>query len=118
MTLRYLSTGCLLRTGLRSDIENDPAVDLPLLEPVENVVDRRQWLLLDSRLHLAVGGKLQSLLKVLAGAHNRTPYGLAVKHQIENRDREFAGRQAVQDTGPATAQRSERLFECRKRHSC
>ena len=63
-------------------------------------------LLLDGRLHLAFGGKLQCFLEILACAHNRSPHGLAIQHQIENGNWEFAGRQTVQNAGPATAQRA------------
>ena len=60
--LRSLA-GRLFRTGLASDIQNDAAIDLPLLEAVKNIVDRCQWLLFDGGLDLALGGELQRFFK-------------------------------------------------------
>src|SRR5215831_18800159 len=72
---------CFLRRT--SDIEDDPSVNLALLEAIENMVDRPQRLLLDRCLDLPFGGELQRFLEVLPSAHNRAAQGLTVQHEIE-----------------------------------
>ena len=94
-----------------SDGEDHSTVDLARPQPVENVIYRLQRHRLDGRLYLALGGKRQRFLQVLARAHNRPPDGVAVQDHIENGNRKVARRQSIQHAGAAAAQHADRLLE-------
>ena len=82
-----------------------------MLEPVEDLVDRRQRLQLDIGLDLALGGEGERLGHVPARADKRAADGEAVCHHIEQRDRELARRQPDQNACAALAGHANALPE-------
>ena len=86
-----------------------------MLEPVEDLVDRRQRLQLDIGLDLALGGEGERFGHILARADERTADGDAVRHHVEERNREFARRQPDQDASAALAGHANALLECDER---
>src|ERR1035438_4608834 len=83
-----------------------------MFEPIEDLVDRRQSLQLDIRLDLARGSEGERFGHVLACADERTADGYAVRHYIEERNREFAWRQPDQHASPELPGHSHALLKC------
>src|ERR1700687_2583957 len=86
-----------------------------MLEPVKDLVDRRQRLELDIGLDLTLGGKGKRFRHILARSHERTPNGNTVRHHVEQWNRELAWRQPDQDTGPTLPGHANSLLKCGKR---
>src|ERR1700674_1809383 len=86
-----------------------------MLEPVEDLVDRRQRLELDIGPDLALGGKGECFGHILAGSNERTPDGDAIRHHIEEWNRELAWRQPDQHTSPALPGHANSLLKCGER---
>src|ERR1700683_2761460 len=86
-----------------------------MLEAVEDLVDRRERLQLDIRLVLAPGGEGERFGHVLSRADEGTADGDAVRHHIEERNREFARRQPDQDAGATLPRHATSLLECGER---
>ena len=84
-----------------------------MLEPLEDIVYRRQWLELVIGFHFAFCGECESLGHILARSHERTSNRNALRNDIEERDREVARWQTYQDTSPAPARHANALFERR-----
>src|ERR1700733_1194883 len=88
-----------------------------MLEPVEDLVDRRERLQLDIGLDLAFGGESESFGHIVARADKRTADGYAVRDEIEQWNGKFAGRQSDQDTSAALPRHPNTLLECDQRRS-
>ena len=86
-----------------------------MLQPVEDLVDCREGLQLDIRLDLALGGKGERLGHILAGTDEGTADGDAIRHHIEERDREVSGRQADKHASTAFPGHLDTLLERRER---
>src|SRR6202140_5700667 len=88
-----------------------------MLKALENGVNRRQRLQLDIGLDLAIGSEGERFGHILARADERTADGYAVRHHIEQRNREFAWRQPDQDASATLAGHANALLERGQRRS-
>src|SRR5271166_3032668 len=105
-------------TKVLREIEDDARRYIAMLEPVEDLIDRRQRLQLDIGLDLAVDGEGERFGHVLACANERTSDRDAVRHHIEQRNREFAWRQPDQHASATLPSHTNALRECAERRSC
>ena len=77
-------------TKVLREIEDNARRYIAMLEPVEDLIDvDSQRLQLDIGLDLAVDGEGERFGHVLACADERTPDRDAVRHHIEQRNREY-----------------------------
>src|ERR1039457_5597136 len=86
-----------------------------MLEPVEDLIDRCQRLQLGIGVDLAVDGEGERFGHVLACANERTSDRDAVRHHVEQRNREFAWRQPDQDARATLPGHANTLLECAER---
>src|SRR5580700_9780093 len=89
-----------------------------MLKTVEDIVDRRQGLQLDIRFDFAFDSKGEGFGHILARANERTADRYAVCNNIEERNREFTGRQPNQHTRTTLPGHANALLECDERRRC
>src|SRR6476659_7296645 len=98
-------------TSALSVVDDDAAVDLPALHLGEHVVDLVESRPGHRRMDQTAGVEVQRLGHVLAGADDRATDGQTLEHDVKNRRREVAGRQAVEDDGAAATGEPDGLPE-------
>ena len=83
-----------------------------MFKPLQNLINRGQWLQLDIGLYLARSGEGQRFGHILARSHERTSNRNTLSNDIKQRNREIAWWQTYEDASPAPARHADALLKC------
>ncbi len=90
-----------------AEVKHHTPLDLSLVHPLEHVVDVLEAFRLNRRLYHPFAGEGQGLLQVEPGSDDRSAKRNAIKHHVDNRQRERARGQAIQDDRSAATDHAQ-----------